>query len=303
MPIQSTDIFRTIEPVTQKWFGLSYKKQKAVFSQLAWTESTDEAVFDVTEYGGPNILEERQENEPLKESELIQGWSRRFFTKNFGSIMTISKEALDDTRWGDIKRCASSMGRAARVTPEMLFAQFMDNAWGGGSVSADNVQLFSTSHTLPKGGTYANCFTNAMQLSEEAIEQLLVNLQLIPATDGNIQPLQAVKLAITPQNEALAWKLKNSRQSVGSNVNDRSYVEGKLDPVVNPWFSQTYPNRWFVTTDVTHDEENGLFWKWREKPTYGRDQTTRTRQALFFCVFRASWGMVDARGAYGSNAV
>jgi hypothetical protein len=298
MPMNSASIYKSIEPVTRHFWGLAKEEGTPIFSQIFETTSTDEPILDAQEYGGPGTFTYKPENDRITVDEIIQGVNKRWAAQTFASGIEISLEALEDTKYDAIKSSAKSLGRGARLTPEYLAAQFLDRAFNTSYPAlGDNLTLCNTAHLIPKGGTYANQLTTAYSLSEFAVEQVFQNLAVMPWTDGMIMPLQPEKLVVPPALGPLAWKLCETQLSVGNANNDRSFIAGKLTPVVFNFLGSN--TRYFFTTNA----DDGLFWRWRVKPQFMRDNVDMLTQALFISRFRAYWGCIDGRGVYGVNAV
>lgn len=297
MPMNSASIYKTIEPVVRHYFGLEMAAGEEIFSSIFDVEETDEPVMEATEYGGPGTMSYKPENERIIFDSITQGGTKRFVAGTWATGIEISLEAAEDTKYGAIRTTSKSLGRAAKLTPEYLGAQFLDRAFNSSfPTQNDALSLCNSAHLLPKGGTFSNLLANAYSLSEFALEQVYQNLAVLPGPDGLITPLRPKTLIVPAALGIPAWKLMATQLQVGSANNDRSFVAGKTDVVVNNYLGSS--TRWFVKTDAG----DGLFWKWRVKPQFMRDNVDAVTMALYMCRFRAYWGCVDSRGIFGSNA-
>ena len=297
--INSAAIYKSIEPVVRHFWGLEIDTEKnpAIFDEIFDTEETDEPVMEATEYGGAGPMSYKPENERIIFDEIIQGGTKRWSAGTWASGIEISLEAAEDTKYRAIRTSAQSLGRTGRLTPEYLAAQWMDRAFNTSfPVTNSALPACSASQVVPKGGTYANLLTNPYSLGEFALEQVAQNLAVLPGPDGMITPLQMRKLIVPAALGPLAWKLQQTQLQVGGANNDRSWVAGKFDIVVFNYLGSN--TRWFVKTDA----QDGLFWKWRVKQQFMRDNVDAVTMALYMTRFRAYWGIIDPRGIYGSNA-
>lgn len=300
MPMNSASIYKSIEPVNRHYWGLEQKKHTPIFSEIFNTTSTEEPILDAVEYGGVGPMTYKPENDRIIFDVIVQGVNKRWAAQTFATGIEISLEALEDSKYDAITRSAKSLGRSTALTPEYLAAQFLDRAFNTAFPAlGDNLSLCNAAHLIPKGGTYSNQLAVAYSLSEFALEQIFQNLAVMPWTDGMIMPLAPKKLVLPPSLGITGWKLDNTQLSVGNANNDRSFVSGKMEPIVFNFLGSN--TRYFVTTDIEPDD--GLFWRWRKKPQFMRDNVDAITQALFMSRFRAYWGCVDGRGIYGSNAV
>lgn len=297
--MNSASIYASIEPVTRHYWGLEVDNAEtvSVMPMIMDVESTDEPVMEAVDYGGPGTMTYKPENERITFDDIVQGGIKRWSAGTWATGIEISLEAAEDTKYAAIKTAARSMGRAGRLTPEYLCAQWLDRGFDTSYPAlADGLPIFSASHTIPKGGTYSNLLASAMSLSELALEQVFQNLATMAWTDGMVAPLQAKSLIVPTALSITAWKLMNTQLQMGSANNDRSYVAGKLDVISSPYLGSN--TRYFFKTSAM----DGPFWKWRKKLEFFRDNVDSLTMALFMSRFRAYWGIIDGRGLYGVNA-
>lgn len=297
--INAAAIYKSIEPVVRHFWGLEAESSTTtpIFDKIFDVEETDEPVMEATEYGGAGPMSYKPENERIAFDEIIQGGTKRWSAGTWASGIEISLEAAEDTKYRAIRTSAQSLGRTARLTPEYLAAQWLDRSFNTSyPATNDGLPIFSASHVVPKGGTYSNLLSTPYSLNEFALEQIFQNLAVIPGPDGMITPLAPKQLVVPAALGIAAWKLMNTQLQVGSANNDRSFVAGKFDVTVNPYLGSN--TRYFVKTDA----QDGLFWKWRVKPQFMRDNVDAVTMALYMTRFRAYWGIIDGRGVYGSNA-
>jgi len=290
-------LYGLIEPVTRKYFGLEMKAKPAQFSQIADVNDVDEPIRDFVEVGGPGMLSFKAENAAIVAGQIKQGPIKRVQAATFAGAIQISREAVKDVKYKKVVSAATSIGRATRLTPEYLFAQFLDRSFDSNfPVTADGVELCSASHLLPDGVTTVSNILTAAALSESSLEDMLTALRTVPGPDGMLSPEEDKQLIVPSALHNLAEKLNRTPQSLGSNYNDVSVVKGTKVMTFDFLTNQT---RWFIQTT----NMNGIFWDYRERPEFIRDNVALTLQAVFVAFFRAMWGCEDFRGIFGSNAV
>jgi hypothetical protein len=293
----TASLYGAIEPVTRDYYGLELNAEPPQFSQIAETDTVDEPIRDFVEFGGPGQLAFKAENAPIVAGRITQGPIKRVQAATYAGAIEISREAVKDVKYKQITTAAKSLGRATRKTPEYLFGQFLDRSFDSNfPVTADNVELCnSSSHTLPDGTTFGNALSTPAALAESSLEDILTNLRTLPGPDGMLSPEQAKQMVVPSALHNLAMKLSRSEKTLGSPNNDPSVVNG-LKVMTFDYLTNT--TRWFVQTK----NARGIFWDWREKPEFIRDNVALTLMAVFVAFFRAMWGCEDPRGIYGSNA-
>jgi hypothetical protein len=292
----TASLYGLIEPVTRKYFGLEMKAKPAQFSQIFDVNDVDDPIHDFVEVGGPGQLSFKAENAPVTTGAIKQGPIKRVQAATFAGGMQLSREVIKDARYKAVKSASSSIGRATRLTPEYLAAQFLDRSFDSNfPVTPDGVELCSSSHLLPDGVTTASNIITAAALSESSLEDVLTALRTVPGPDGMLSPETAKQLIVPSALHNLAEKLRRTKKTLGSNYNDESVVAGLENMTFDYLTNQT---RWFVQTDNT----NGIFWDYRERPEFIRDNISQQLAAYFVAFFRAMWGCEDWRGIFGSNA-
>jgi len=289
-------LYGAIEPVTRKYYGLELNSESPQFSDIAEVDTVDQPIHDFVEFGGPGQLSYKAENAAIVASAIRQGPIKRVQAATYAGAIEISREAVKDVKYKLITKAAGSLGRATRLTPEYLFAQFLDRSFNASfPVTADNVELCSSSHLLPDGTAFSNIIT-AAALAESSLEDVMTALRTVPGPDGMLSPEQDKQLIVPSALHNLAEKLNRTQKTLGNNYNDVSIVAGTKAMTFDYLTNTT---RWFVQTK----NKNGIFWDWREKPEFIRDNVALTLQAIFVAFFRAMWGCEDPRGIFGVNAV
>lgn len=296
MPLGTAALYAAIEPVTRDYYGLELNKESPQFSEIAEVDTDENPIREFVEFGGPGQLQFKAENAAVNLDTITQGPVKRIATATYAAGIELSYEVVKDVKYKKISAAAKSLGRATRLTPEYLFAQFMDRSFNSSfPVTADNVELCSASHLLPDGTTFSNVLT-AAALAESSLEDMTTLLRTVPGPDGMLSPEMKKQIIVPAALDVLASKLSTSAKTLGSANNDPSVVKGTK---VMTFDYLTNNTRWFMQTK----NDNGIFWDWREKPDFMRDNVALTMQAVFIAFFRARWGCEDPRSIFGSNAV
>lgn len=296
MALSIAQLYSLIEPVTRDYYGLGEGKVKPQFSQIAEIDTVDEPIREFVETGGPGQLLLKTENSAMAVRTIVVGAVKRVQAATYAAAIEISREAIADAKYKQIKTSAASLGRATARTPEYLFAQFLDRSHNSAyPVTADAVQICATTHVTPYGVTFGNTLATPATLSETSLEDIRTALRTTIGPDGLLSPVMGKKLIVPSALDVLAEKLARTKQTLGSANNDVSVVSG-METMTFDYLTNT--TRFFVQTDA----ENGFYWDWREKNTFERDNVALSRQVVFTAAFRAMWGAEDPRCVYASDA-
>ena len=289
-------LYAAIEPVERKWFNSAMMAIEEQFSKIAEVSSIDVPIREFSEWGGAQQLEQKPENTPMRVRTVQLGTPKRVQVATFAGAIEISREAVTDVKIKELTTPAKALGRAAKKTPEYLFAQFLDRSHNSAyPVTADNVNLCSASHITPYGLTAANTLATPAALSETSLEDIRTALRTTVGPDGMLAPVMAKAMIVPSSLDVLSEKLARSEKTLGSANNDPSVIQG-MKRIVFDYLTNT--TRWYVKTDA----DDGFYWNWREKPTFERDNVALTMQAIFIAFFRAMWGAENWRCVYASDA-
>lgn len=300
MAHSASDFFAAVDPVVNRHFyGLDDEKMEAQFSKIFKIGSDDEPVKSAVEYAGPASLSLKTENASVTQKQIRQGPIKTWNSATYAAAVTLSYEAAKDVknRYGKIAQTAGSLGRATKVTPELLSALFLDRAFNSSyPATADGLELCSTAHLLPDGvTTVSNELATPAALDETSAEDVKINLRTMTGPDGNISALMVKNWLVPSALSVVAEKLSTSDKTIGSANNDPSVIKGTKFQVFDYLGSST---RWFAQTNAS----DGLFWDWIEKTQFVTDQVPMLMQKVYIAFFRARWGCVNFRALYGSAA-
>ena len=199
------------------------------------------------------------------------------------------------------KTRASSNARAFRQTKERVCANIYNRAFSGSYLGADGKALCATDHPNTSGGTFSNKPAVDADLSEAALEDMLI--QIMQATDdrGLLINLMPKSLHVAPANWFNANRILRSTYQSGNANNDINVLNATnalpMGVKLNHYF--TAPQAWFVRTNV--ETGKGMLFLEREGISFEQDNDFSTKNAMALGYERYSAGAVDPRAVYGSN--
>ena len=294
------DFFAAVDPVANRhYYGLENEKTEQQFKQFFKIGTDDEPRKSSVEFGGPPSLSLKTENAAVAQKTIVQGPIKTWDTATYAGAATISYEAAKDVknRYSKIASTMGTLGRATKITPELLTALFLDRAFNSSfPATADGLELCSTAHLLPDGvTTTSNELATPAALDETSAEDVKTALRTILGPDGNIQPHKVKGWIVPSALVNTAEKLSRTEKTVGSANNEVSVISGTK---VMPFDYLGSATRWFAKTD----NGDGLFWDWIEKEQFITDQVVLMLQKVYVAFFRARYGCVNYRDIFGSAA-
>lgn len=297
----SADFWAAIEPIAnRKFYGVGIKTPPQ-FDKIFKVGSDDEPQTSYVEYGGPSNLQLKTENAAVVQRTTTQGPVKTYFTQTFAGAATISMEAAKDVknRYPVLSQATGQLGEAARVTPELVTALFLDRAFSSSYPATPDAISVCGTHVLPDGvTTFANLLSSAPALDETSAEDMRVLARSTLGQSGNLRPLMINKWIVPSAYAVIAEKLSRTKNSTGNANNDVSVVAGTDYEIFDYLGSST---RWFGLTDADN-AELGLFFDWIEKVQFITDQVPIMLQKVFIAYCRFRYGIKDWRHIFGSNA-
>lgn len=274
-------------------------KQGQYFRKWADTDSMSGAYVDFLEVSGPGLVQEKPEGTEMLPGTLREGAMTRAIARTWALRMSITEEAMEDGKYKEAIKLARRLKRALFKTQDIDMTNILVRGWNTAYVGGDAQPLFSTSHTLPDGGTFSNTMTSpAMAASRSAVIVARANVRKLPSQDGIIEGYM-LKGVVAPVDQEGIWEgILGSEKVPESDFNEINVVKGMgLKLVVIPYWSNTATNYAYWT-----DCEGGpTFYSRREART--RTWVTESQEVMHHGI-SARWARIwtNARSMYGVQA-
>lgn len=291
---------KALWPGVKAWWGQVYNEWQEEYVDLFDIQSSEQAYEEMAQSTGFGLAPVKNEGGSGTYDSHQQGYVVRSTHIAYALGYKVTYEERKDNLYKQV-----SSGRAQnnafsmRQTVENLAAMFYNDAFTGAVfLYPDGQPALSASHVNVTGGTFSNLLSPGAELSEAALEDMLL-LAWDQKTD------RGLKIAVRPRSLHIApaewWNANRILKSVnqaGNNNNDINVLrETNAYPggiKMNHYF--TNPKAWFVRTDIP----NGCIFFWRERPDLMQDNDFDTRNAKAMSYMRLSMTMVDPRGLMGS---
>jgi len=285
------------------WWGSEEDSRHApIYPKLFQKVSSDQSYEEYVQTLGTGIAPQKNEGQGVQYGNMQQGYSTRVTNIAYALGLIFTHEEIMDNKYPKLaKQRVIGLRDSFRETREINHANIFNRAFTAGYKGGDGVSLCSSSHVSSLGYTNANQPTVATDLSEKALEDMLILIMQAKDDKGFFQRLSGDKLQIAPANAFIATRiLKSTTQSGNANgdvnaVREMGLLKGGV--VVNPYL--TSPMAWFVTTDIRAGE--GLITQEREALSLKEDNEYDTMNYKVMAYERYAPFWVNFRSVYGSN--
>jgi hypothetical protein len=230
----------------------------------------------------------------------MQAYTKDVRPVEYGLGFGATETALEDDQYDVLAQKAKFLVFAMRQVEEKNAANVFNNGFST-QKTADGIALFSTAHTLKRGGTAKNRAATDADLSVTSLAQAFIDL----ATDTKIESGQLVMppteyiLQVAPQGEFIAHRVINSSGLPGSSDNDVNPVKErrKISIVVNPFL--TDPDAWHLIP-ASDDRHELVYLERKAISLQPPDTDPKTGNRLYKLRARKTWDSVDWRNVYGN---
>jgi hypothetical protein len=299
--ISTGSLPRLLQDGVNKVFGDSLKEHDTKWDKMFSIHQSSKNFEVDVQLEGFTRATSKNEGDDITFDSRQQGFTPKYQHTTFAKGYIVTEEALEDELYGQLNDGARALARSMNLTKEIEGAAIYNNGFDAGSLmtDGDGVALFSTAHPNgPSGGTYSNRLAIDADLSETALEDMLIQVQTITDARGQQAALQAQRLIVAPANGFEAQRILGSvlQNDTGNNatnaVRDMNSVRDGF--MTNPFLTDA--DAWFLTTDAPQ----GLKYFSRRAVRFGQDNAFTSGNARFKADERYVFGWSDARGAFGT---
>lgn len=277
--------------VAQESFKRATNNLKKVVTVRSSTKEYEEAGY-VTGYGH---LQSKPEGMNFSGDARIQGPVKRWVHASYGLMARITREAIDDDRYGFMTGAMRDLGTSAAATLHLMMARpIMTGTATTYHTAGDGLAIFSQSHVRLGGGTWSN-LGDAADPTEATLAAAVLNFEAITDHRGKRYDQKAMGVLCGPTHEMTFEKLLESAQEPETNRNAVNALKRRrgLSLTVD---KEITDGRWLVYGEK--DPDVGLIHFDRVKPTMSRAGDPDNGDAKFYVYCRFSDEVNDPRQMY-----
>lgn len=303
--IATSSFAKALWPGVNSWYGAKYNEYQPEWDKL-FEKFTSRKAFE-EDVGGSyfGLAPVKSEGAPVTYDSARQGFTSRYNHVVYALGFIITREIYEDDQYDVVgKLKAESLAFSMRQTKEIVAANVYNRAFSTSYTGGDGASLIasagsggSASHPTIAGGSFTNGPSVALDLSEAALEQAVIDIAGF-TNDRGLRIKALPKRLIIPYNLVFeAKRILGSEGRVGTDNNDLNALRtmGIIpEIVVNHYLTDT--DAWFIRTDV----QNGLKYFERRADEFGMDEDFDTENAKYKASARYSFGWTDPRGIYAS---
>lgn len=289
---------KALWPGVKAWFGRMYDEHVEEYSKIFDRDSSTRAYEERVELTGFGLAPIKNQGGSISYDSETQGITSRLTNVTYALGYVVTMEELQDNLYEMVsKRRSKALAFSMRQTKETVAANILNRGFNSSYTGGDGKELLATDHpTLD--GTQSNELTVAADLSEAALEDLLVQIMQAKNSRGLRIALKGDKLIVPPAlfyeaNRILKSALQNDTANNAINaLKATNALPGGI--VLNHYLTDT--DAWFIKTNCPE----GLIYQERMAMEFEQDNDFDTKNAKAAAVERYTFGWCDFRSIFGS---
>ena len=290
---------KALWPGVKEWFGREYKKTPRTSKKIFSTEKSRKNYEEDVELTGFGLAPIKAQGAGVEYDSETQGPTTRYTHDTYALGYICTFEELQDNLYEAVsKKRSGALAFSFRETQEQVAANVLNRAHNASYAGGDGKAMLATDHPTPYG-SQSNKLTVAADLSEAALESLLIQIRKARNAKGLRISLAGQSLIVPPDEKFNAVRILKSHQQAGNDFNDVNAVKslGLLPKGIVEWEKLSSAKAWFVDTNAPR----GLIHMSRMPVTFTKDNDFDTENAKAKAVCRFKYGWTDWRGMYGSE--
>lgn len=276
-----------------------YSRFPDQFSDMFRNESSTRSIEQTTEVTGFGQFAVVPEGETTRYDEALAGFNKTYVHGQYSLGFRVTKVAMDDDRFGVVKKLSTELGRSGKETIEVTAASVVNTGFTS-ATGPDGVSLFSTAHPLVGGGTQTNRLSYATDPDVTSIQLVLRDMRQTLDHRGKKLRIPPKKAIFPPNLEFIGAELLGGVDRPDTaNRTINAFRRRSGMPSFDSWMVWDYltdPDAWFVQSEVS-DTEMRFYWREQFNTVHDIDFDSRSVKTAGW--MRFSVGYNGFYGIYG----
>lgn len=289
---------KTLWPGIIAFWGQKYNEQDMLYRELFEIKTSSKSYEETPELIGFGLAPVKAEGTSVQYDTWRQGPTTRYTNVPYALGFIVTREEIADNQYAQVARDRTArLAFSMKTTRETVGANIYNRAFTAAFPGGDGSPLIDAAHPTDDG-TQSNELTIAAELSEQAIEDMAIQISNANDSRGLRINLRPRKLIIPTSNQFEAERILASYLQNGTANNALNAIRSKgtlpEGYAVNTYLSD--PDAWWIMTDA----ENGMCWFEREATEFSEDNEFDSDNQKYKAYMRFVPGWSDWRGLYGT---
>jgi phage major head subunit gpT-like protein len=248
------EYLQTMLPAIDEVVQTKYAQYPDQFSEVFRMETSTRSIEQTTEVSGFGQMAVVPENSPTRYDDPLPLYNKTYVHTQYGLGFKVSKIAMDDDKFGMIRKLSTELGRSAKETTETVAATVFNNGFNSSYPGPDGQPLFSTAHPLAAGSTpQSNRLSYASDPDVTSLQIALSGMRTQLDARGKRQRIPPRKAIFPPQLEFVAAELLGGTDRPDTaNRTINAFRRRSGMPTFQEWMVWDYlsdPHAWFIEAE------------------------------------------------------
>lgn len=297
--ITTGNIPKALQEGVYRWWGREYEKHPKFHREMYEVTSSRKKYEEMVELTGFGLAPVKDEAGDISFDSEAQGTLTRFTHVVYALGYICTWEEQEDGLYEVVtRRRTTALSFSMETTRQIVAAAQFNNGFDSNFPGGDAKEWFATDHPVV-AGTQSNELNPSADFSEEALEDLIIQIRKAQNSRGLEISLMPTDLAGPPELEFEFERVLNSTLRPGTADNDTNAVRNRgylrKEPIINPHLDD--PDAWFVRTNAPA----GATFINRKEMMFDRDNEFNTKNMKYAAIMRFVTGYGDWRGYFASQ--
>jgi len=292
---------KALWPGVHDFWGQVYDAHPKEYPDLYEEADSEQAYEDDVQITGFGLAPIKPQGQALSYDSEVQGPVSRYTHIAYALGYIVTYEELKFNLYEKVSmRRAEANAFSMNQTIENVGAFLYNNAFVTTYfTTGDGTALINTAHVNTTGGTFSNELSPSADLSEEALEDICIQIMGAQNDRGLLISVMQQSLHVPRQEWFNANRILKSVLQSGTANNDINVLKATnafpKGIKLNHFF--TSASYWFVRTNIPR----GMQMFWAERPNFAQDNDFDTKNAKAASYMLFSVGATDPLGIFGSQ--
>lgn len=300
--ISTANHAKLLWPGLKELWGMSYNEITQQWPKVLMKGTMDKNYEELQEITGFGLASVKPEGTAISYDSHSQGVTTTIRSVTYGLGFIVTEEEGDDNKYKQVATFRSTaLGFSMRQSKEIVAANMFNRGFSSSYPGGDGKELFATDHPT-QAGVQSNELSPAADMSEAAIESMLIQISNMRNARGMRIGLKGKKLVVPAELQFDASRIVNSNLRPGTANNDINAMKnmGMLPEGVFVWQYLDQGDDFFILTDLP--KGGGTLYQ-RKEAVLKKDNDFDTANDKNKSTERYGIGYGDWRFAVGSLGV
>lgn len=295
---------KALQPVVKAWWGMDYPQHGQEHLDLYDKTTSERAFEEYVQATDFSLAPIKSQGASTLYTDHVQGFTTRVTNVQYALGYIVTYEEIKNNLAMKVAKLRTQALRFAfHTTKQTVAANGYNRAFNSSYTFGDGKEMIATDHPNTSGGTWSNELSPAADLSETALEDMVIQIMGATSDAGNQIALKPYCLIVPRQLWFEANRIVKSVLQSGTANNDINVINSTsvFPGGIKMNHYLTDADAFFIRTNLMN--ETGLIYQEREALVLDTDNDFDTKNFKAKGYEDYAFSVADPRAVYGSPGV